>query len=210
MRYLVAVTAIISTVAFLSAPVVMSDGKWWKSDDNHEGRYEREGEDDDDDEGQYRFGRGDKNNFARSSTPAPAVFKEECGSCHMVYPASLLPERSWRKMMSGLEDHFGDNAELDADTHKVITDYLVGNNAEATRSGRSYKFYRSIRGSDAPLRITELPYFVRKHDELPNRLVRGNPKVNSFSNCQACHQNAERGSFNENDINIPGYGRWDD
>ena len=207
MRYLVAVTAIISTVIFLSAPVVMGDGKWWESDDKHE----REDDDDDDDDGgKYKFGREDKHNFARSTTPAPVAFKEECGSCHMVYPAALLPERSWRKMMSGLEDHFGDNAELDGETHKVITDYLVNNSAEATRSGRSHKFYRSIRASDTPLRISELPYFMHEHDELPNRLVKDNPKVNSFSNCQACHQNAEDGSFNEDDINIPGYGRWDD
>ncbi len=194
MRYLVAVTAIISTITFLSAPVVMGDSKWWGDDDD---KYERKD-------------KYDKHNFARSSQPAPEVFNEECGSCHMAYPPALLPERSWRKMMAGLEDHFGDNAELDDESYKIITDYLMSNSADATRFGRSHKFYRSIRSSDTPLRISNIPYFLHEHDEIPKRLVEDNPKVNSFSNCQACHQNAEKGSFNDDDINIPGYGRWDD
>ncbi len=217
MKYLVSVTAIISTMTFLSAPVVFSDSKWWKGDDDKYERGDRSykygygrDDDDDDDDHDHKYGREDKHNFSRFSGPAPQVFKEECGECHMVYPSAFLPERSWRKMMSGLEDHFGDNAELDAETNQIITDYLVSNSADATRSGRSSKFYRSIRRSDTPLRISEIPYFVNEHDEVPNRLVKGNPKVNSFSNCQACHQDAEKGSFDEDDINIPGYGRWDD
>jgi len=40
--------------------------------------------------------------------------------------------------------------------------------------------------------------------------VTGNPTVKSISQCDACHTDAERGTFNEHDINIPGYGRWDD
>ena len=51
---------------------------------------------------------------------APAVsnpkWKNECSACHMAYPPALLPERSWRKMMLGLERHFGQDASLDAPT----------------------------------------------------------------------------------------------
>ncbi len=54
------------------------------------------------------------------------------------------------------------------------------------------------------------PYFRREHDEIPPRLVRNNEEVGSFSNCQACHRNAETGIYNEHQVVIPGVGRWDD
>ena len=38
------------------------------------------------------------------------LYQEECGSCHMAYPPGLLPGRSWEKLMTGLADHFGENA----------------------------------------------------------------------------------------------------
>ena len=41
-------------------------------------------------------------------------------------------------------------------------------------------------------------------------MVVNNPRVRSFSNCNACHRYAERGSFNEHEIRIPGYGRYED
>ena len=62
----------------------------------------------------------------------------------------------------------------------------------------------------APLRITELPYFVHEHDEIPARLIADNDKVESLSQCNACHRGAERGQFDEDDVVIPGFGRWDD
>jgi hypothetical protein len=61
-----------------------------------------------------------------------------------------------------------------------------------------------------PPRITQTRYFLRKHDEVPMRLVSGNPKIGSFSNCQACHVGAARGDFDEDDVRIPGVGRWED
>jgi hypothetical protein len=137
----------------------------------------------------------------RSSLRAPAFepYQTECGSCHLAYPPGLLPARSWEALMDGLADHFGDNAELPAADAAAIRDYLVGHAGD-----------RRVRGDRTPLRITETRYFRHKHDEVPPRLVRDNPEVGSFSNCQACHRKAEAGSFDEHTVNIPGYGRWDD
>ena len=140
--------------------------------------------------------------FAMTMSPA---YEEECGSCHMAYPAMLLPEQSWRKIMAGLEDHFGDNAELDATTRREIEDYLVRESARVSYQ----KLFRNL-GDARPLRITELPYFVHEHDEIPARFVAGNDRVTSLSQCGACHQDAERGRFDEDDVVIPGFGRWDD
>jgi len=141
---------------------------------------------------------------------ANAEYTEECGSCHMAYPPGLLPAESWRTMMAGLDDHFGENAGLDAPTHQSLTDYLVANSADVSQSRRSRKIIRSLSASAAPLRITDLPYFRHEHDKIPPRLVAKNPDVGSLSNCVACHRGAERGSFSERDIRIPGFGRWDD
>ncbi|MCW9012309.1 MAG: diheme cytochrome c [Gammaproteobacteria bacterium] len=187
MKSTLAITAIIFTVGFVSLPVVFSDNDFrW---------------------GELEEYKHKSTGVANISNP---VYKEECGSCHMAYPPGLLPASSWTKMMSGLEDHFGDNAELDADTHKAISEYLLTNSADKSDYRRSSKFNRSIKAEDAPLRISELPYFKHEHDEIPDRMVKGNTKVTSFSHCNACHTKAEQGSFNEHDIRIPGYGRWDD
>lgn len=134
-------------------------------------------------------------------------YLEECGSCHMAYPAQLLPPQSWQKMMSQLEDHFGENAELDTESRQAIESYLV--EASKSKNGSYRKLLRNL-GTRAPLRITELPYFMHEHDEIPSRLITSNDKVGSLSQCNACHKRAEQGDFDEDNIFIPGFGRWDD
>jgi nitrate/TMAO reductase-like tetraheme cytochrome c subunit len=126
------------------------------------------------------------------SAPVNAKFKAECSSCHIAYPAELLPAESWRKLMSGLDKHFGSDASLTAAENKEITDFLVSNASNRWNS------------STAPLRITETDWFKRKHDSreiAPS--VWKNPKVKSQANCSACHAQAERGDFNEDDVKIP-------
>jgi hypothetical protein len=41
-------------------------------------------------------------------------------------------------------------------------------------------------------------------------LVEDNPQVGSFSNCTACHERAEAGSYDEDEVRIAGYGHWED
>ena len=139
-----------------------------------------------------------------------ARYVTECSSCHMAYPPGLLPARSWEKIMSGLGDHFGDNAELDAQTTAILTRYLVDNSADKSDYRRSRQIMRSLMQEAAPLRISEVPYIRDKHNEIPQRLIKGNTRVGSLGNCSACHQNAQQGSFREAEIRIPGYGRWQD
>ena len=139
------------------------------------------------------------------------IYKEECGSCHMAYPPGLLPGRSWEKIMTSVEDHFGENAELDSVSAAELTRYLVDNSADAGPNyHRSRKITRNLSNESTPLRITELVYFLHEHQEIPDRLIAANPEVGSLSNCNACHQKAELGSFSEREIHIPGYGKWDD
>jgi len=153
----------------------------------------------------YASGKSDHDEHRYTSVQQNPLYQEECGSCHMAYPAQLLPAGSWRKMMQGLDNHFGENAEVDAATSEAIEAYLV----QTSKRGSYRKMLRNI-GDRLPLRITELPYFRHEHDEIPSKLVKGNDKVSSFSQCNACHQKAERGQFDEDNVNIPGFGRWHD
>jgi len=138
------------------------------------------------------------------ATDAGAKWKTECSSCHMAYPPGYLPERSWRKLMAGLDKHFGENAGLDAATASEITDYLVSNSAEKSSDRRASRFLGSLPAGATPLRITETPYFQRKHDAREsNPEVGKRPKVGSRANCIACHVGAEKGDFSERSVKIP-------
>lgn len=138
------------------------------------------------------------------------VYSNECGSCHMAYPPGLLPAESWQKVMSGLADHFGDNAELDATTHANISEFLLSNSADKSDYRRSRHFAVINDPGNIQIRITQTDYFKHEHNEIPANMVSDNGKVKSFSNCNACHQKAEQASFRERDIFIPGFGKWDD
>ena len=174
--------------------------------------------DKDSDKESYR--RGDKGSrvsgwFSGSKQPGVAPvenpqYLEECGSCHFAYQPGLLPARSWTKMMASLDDHFGENAELPAEDAKMIERYLLENAADHSNYKRSMRIMNSLHPAEAPLRISETPYFIKKHDELSRKMVQDNPQVGSFSKCGACHTQADKGSFEENEIQIPGFGRWED
>jgi hypothetical protein len=132
---------------------------------------------------------------AFAATPEAAMTKE-CGACHMVYPASQLPARSWTALMAGLANHFGENAALDAATTKQIADLLTATAADA--SGRNSRALKGLSDAQTPLRITETPYWIGKHGKgrvSASALAAVNAK--SPSNCVACHAGATRGQFDD-------------
>jgi len=154
-------------------------------------------DDDDRDEkyGEKYSGKYGGENRGKPLQPAQtnARFQQECSSCHIAYAPGLLPAESWRKMMAGLDKHFGSDASLDAGDNKEITAFLV-NNASNRWSAPT-----------APLRISEAAWFKREHSEREiNPAVWKNPQVKSPANCAACHTQAERGDFSERNIRIPG------
>lgn len=163
---------------------------------------------DDGEKGERSFKQKLKGSPDMTKAANPAYVKE-CGSCHFAYQPGFLPSESWVKLMAGLADHFGDNAELSPEDQKAITEYLTANSAEKSRVKASVKIIRSLGGAK-PLRITETPYFIHEHREIPVKLYKENEKVKSLSHCNRCHVSAAEGSFNEHEVNIPGVGRWED
>lgn len=146
---------------------------------------------------------------APDSSPGAARYRNECGACHMAYQPALLPKRSWQKVMTGLETHFGTDATLEPTDHRTIAAYLEANAADVRPQGKHMAKIAASLASDAPMQMTRSSYFVREHRKIPARAV-AQPEVNSLANCNACHTKAETGSYREREINIPNYGRWDD
>lgn len=155
---------------------------------------------DDDD---YKKDRNDSKHY-RKRYLAPvdnATYKEECGACHFVYQPGLFPSGSWEKILAGLEDHFGEALELDPESKKTIAEYLKANAAERSSAKRAVKIMRSL-GSQAPLRITEIPYIQEKHHEVSANVLK-RKSIGSLSNCSACHTTAEKGDYDDDNVVIP-------
>lgn len=121
------------------------------------------------------------------------AWKAECGSCHVAYPPGLLSTDSWRRIMGGLERHFGTDASLDAATAREIAAFLESNSGRV-RDGTS--------ATSTP-RITETPWFRHEHDEV-EAAVWKRAGIKSAANCTACHTDteAERG-YRKRGIRIP-------
>jgi len=144
----------------------------------------------------------------------PAVvnkqYENECGACHFAYQPGWLPARSWQRMMGSLDDHFDENAELSQKVHDKITEYLIDESADVRSHRKSHSILASVREHEAPLRISRLSYILYKHEEIPSHMISGNASVRSSARCLACHPGASKGRFDENDVNIPGYGLWEE
>lgn len=145
--------------------------------------------DDDDDEeeeheGQHARGRTD----GARGDPAWKTYAAECGSCHLAYPPRFLPAASWQRQLATLNDHFGQNAELDEATRKELSAFLT-------------RWAGPPRGQ-APLRITEMAFWRHEHDEISAPVFK-RKAVGSPANCPACHVNAEQGDFDEHGVKIP-------
>lgn len=133
---------------------------------------------------------------------ANAKWQEECGTCHLAYPPALLPARSWRKLMGGLDKHFGQDASLNDAERKEITDFLVTHSADQSKDPRAAKILKSIPKNAEPLRITQTGWFKREHAEVAAATWK-RKSIGSPANCAACHKNAEKASFSEREIAIP-------
>ena len=125
------------------------------------------------------------------------LYAKECGSCHLAFSPGLLPERSWKRVMATLANHFGDNAEIKGPDRDRITGYLVANSADQGASWRSRAIMQSIPASETPVRITKTPHIDGIHGGLLDPVFKGRPQVKSLAECAACHPKAAAGSFGE-------------
>ena len=123
------------------------------------------------------------------------VYEKECGTCHFPYQAGWLPERSWRRLMSTLGSHFGENAEINAATRDSITTYLVARAADHSRNQRSREILAAVAPGDTPISVTKVLYVGGIHGGFLDPNFKGKPEAKTLAQCPLCHQRAHRGWF---------------
>lgn len=128
------------------------------------------------------------------ASPVPPLpeYTQECASCHLAFPPSLLPAASWRRVMDNLPRHYGTDASLDPALTRKLSAWLEANAGSGRRA----------REQPSEDRITRAGWFQREHDEVPPATWKL-PAVKSPAHCSACHTQAEQGDFSERHIRLP-------
>jgi protein-arginine kinase activator protein McsA len=149
------------------------------------------------------------NSYKRGVAPVTnELYKTECSSCHMAYQPGLLPEKSWWKIMSNLDNHFGVDASLDDNDLQTLKNYIYKNSAEKhTNYKRSRKIINSLGQNFIPDAISQIPYIIRKHHEIRKSTYK-RKEIRGLFNCSACHTTFKKGIYNERGVRIPGIKRW--
>ena len=122
----------------------------------------------------------------------PQAYVAECAACHTAYPPGLLPARSWQRVMTGLDKHYGTDASLDAATVKQLNTWLMANAGT----------YKRVAEEPPEDRLTRSAWFERKHREVPSAVWK-HASIKSAANCAACHTGADRGDFDDDNIRMP-------
>ena len=125
---------------------------------------------------------------------------EECSACHMLYHPSLLPAKDWEQITATLEDHYGEDASLDAESTAKIREWLLANAAE-TADTRAAHVFRLNPAAGISL-LTDTAFWQARHQGLSEATFKSKA-VRTRSNCVACHEDAESGWFNPFEIEIP-------
>lgn len=122
----------------------------------------------------------------------PAAYTQECAACHTAYPPGMLPARSWQRIMTGLDQHYGTDASLDAATVQQLNTWLQAHAGT----------YKRVADEPPQDRITRSVWFERKHRQIELATWKL-PSVKSAANCAACHTGADRGDYDDDNLQFP-------
>ena len=149
----------------------------------------------------FNAAKYDKGGFAPVND---ALYAKECGSCHFTYMPGMLPERSWRKLMSTGNQHFGESLSLAPDVAQHIEAYLAANAADHSPYRGSEVILYGLSKDAVPTRITMLPLMRQRHVVVRKLMADTNTSFKVLSNCETCHENTSTGSFAYDQIVVPG------
>lgn len=124
-------------------------------------------------------------------------YNDLCGSCHFPYQPGLLPGVSWEKIMTNLDSHFGLSVKMTAVETRTMMRYLLDNSAGHVNDDISDKILQTLKYNPIPVRITQTPFFVDKHNQFENKL-----KHQNIGQCDRCHQDAQQGLYKKQQIHI--------
>jgi len=160
--------------------------------------------DDDDKRHQRRERKHKENNHRGDKNLKPvnsAAYTDSCGACHFAYQPELLPAASWKKILEGTDDHFGETVDLDEGARLEISGYLASNAADKSSAKLAGEIMGCL-GGTTPLRISDIPCIRKEHHEITPQTVQ-RKSVGSLSNCIACHRTAESGVYDDDNVSIP-------
>lgn len=140
--------------------------------------------------------------FVGPKLPENDLWRKVCGECHLAYHPSLLPARSWKKMMLEQDEHFEETLDLDNESVEIISEFLLTHAAESHWTKTAWKMDHSIPMDQAPQRITETSYWLQRHRMLTAEIWQF-PSVKSKANCNACHWDAQAGTFEAAAMYLP-------
>lgn len=140
--------------------------------------------------------------FKGAPLPDNDTWRSECGDCHLAFHPSLLPARSWQRMMEQQEEHFEEDLALDEETIDEIRVFLTENSSEKGLTEFARWITREVPANEVPMRITEINYWQRKHKDI-NEAYWSSSLVGSKANCSACHRDAEQGWFEDSNMVLP-------
>jgi len=113
-------------------------------------------------------------------------------------PPNILPEKSWKILMSDLKNHFGDDASLDEEDTQNILNFLLENSAGKSTKEASVKVLNSIKNKDI-IAITQTSFWKKEHKNIPKEIFE-NSEVKTKANCSACHMDIEKGLIEDDKI----------
>jgi cytochrome b len=135
--------------------------------------------------------------FVGPALATDGQWQHECGSCHLAFHPSLLPARSWQAMLEQ-QDHFGEDLALDAGVAASLSSYARAHSAEHAETPAAWKIASRTPAESAPLRITEISYWKRRHADVTDADWQRVKKIE----CAGCHLDAELGTFEPGAIHI--------
>jgi cytochrome b len=155
----------------------------------------------------YLHGSGWTDGYREVRTAAAAsrpdtIWNRECGSCHLAYPATLLPARSWQRMLAEQSRHFGEDLSLGASTLRELQAHAA---SETATSWAAWKLSTSAHSGESPQRISKLPFWRHAHRRLAAEDFRA-PVSAGPHDCEACHADAASGIFRPRMIQRPTHG----
>ena len=125
-------------------------------------------------------------------TPLIAIYRQECSACHTPYSPDLLPKASWKRIINGLDKHYGSDASLDAASLKQIDAWLQEHSGQGKRA----------RQEPPEDRITRSAWFEQKHRKISADTF-NRTSIKSRTNCIACHSGASNNDFDDHNARIP-------
>ena len=140
--------------------------------------------------------------FQGIALPDNELWRAECGDCHLAYYPVLLPARSWDKLLQTQENHFDEDLALDKESITEIRTFLLANSADSKQTEAARKINASTPANETPLEVSKTVYWLKKHDDIDEKYWQSNI-VNSKGNCEACHFDAQQGTYEDSGMRLP-------